>query len=130
MEKKQKRRIDKKYYLLSAINLVTVFFLGEGQIENTLYFLGALLILVFNHTILVRLVHSVTMTAKEGSETKGQWAKILFLLISKMGLLFGLLTVFYFFKKEMIIKLFILIFLQLIIQVISIKNNYHNAQDK
>jgi hypothetical protein len=124
----EKKEIDKKFLLLSSVNLIPAALFGGGLTIDTLYFIVALTILVINHGILVKLVKSVTASASEGySGAEKQWYRILLLMFLKFTLLFGLVGAFYYFKKELIIKLFFLIFLQLIIQIVSIKNNYQNS---
>jgi hypothetical protein len=124
----EKKEIDKKFFLLSSVNIIPAAIFGGGLTLETLYFIIALIILVINHGILVKLVKSVTVSASEGhGGAEKQWYRILLLMFLKFCLLFGLIGTFYYFKKELIIKLFFLIFLQLIIQIVSIKNNYQNS---
>jgi hypothetical protein len=125
----EKKEIDKKFYLLSTINLIPVFILGGGLTIDSGVFAVALLVLVMNHSILVKIVKSVTMSASgNGSgDASRQMARILVLMFIKFALLFGLIATIYFYKKELITKLFLIIFFQLIIQILSIKNNYQNS---
>jgi hypothetical protein len=124
----EKKEIDKKFILLSLVNLIPAAIFGGGLTIETLYFALALVVLIINHSILVRLVRSVTLSATDGySGAEKQWYRILLLMVLKFALLFGLVGSFYYFKRELIIKLFFLIFLQLIIQIVSIKNNYQNS---
>ena len=124
----EKKEIDKKFILLSLVNLIPAAIFGGGLTIETLYFALALVVLIINHSILVRLVRSVTLSATDGySGAEKQWYRILILMVLKFALLFGLVGSFYYFKRELIIKLFFLIFLQLIIQIVSIKNNYQNS---
>jgi hypothetical protein len=125
----EKKEIDKKFLLLSLINLIPAMIFGGGLTLETAFFAGALVVLVANHTILVKIVKSVT-SAASGEETGGasrQVTRILFLMLLKFCLLFGLVGSFYYYKRELLTKLFLLIFFQLIIQVLSIKNNYQNS---
>ena len=125
----EKKEIDKKFYILSTINLIPVFILGGGLTIDSGVFAVALLVLVMNHSILVKIVKSVTMSASgNGSgDASRQMARILVLMFIKFALLFGLIATIYFYKKELITKLFLIIFFQLIIQILSIKNNYQNS---
>jgi len=124
----EKKEIDKKFIFLSLVNVIPATIFGGGLTMDTLYFIGALIILILNHTILVKIVKSVTMSASESySGAEKQWYRVLVLMLVKFCLLFGLVGLFYYFKKELLIKLFLLIFFQLIIQIVSIKNNYQNS---
>jgi hypothetical protein len=123
----EKKEIDKKFYLLSSFNLIPALILGGGLTIDSGILSLALLVLIFNHTILVRVVKSVTSAASnEGGATR-QLGKILFLMFLKFTLLFGLIGSVYYFQKALLTKLFLIIFFQLIIQVVSIKNNYQNS---
>lgn len=124
----EKKEIDKKFYLLSAINIIPAVIMGGGLTLDSLALIGALIVLVANHTVLVKIVKSVTLAASgEGGDAQRQLGRVLILMLLKFVLLFGLIAVIYFYKKELITKLFLIIFFQLIIQVVSIKNNYQNS---
>jgi len=117
--------IKNKFYLLSCLNLIPVVILGKGLTLDTLALFGSLVVLVVNHTILVKIVQTVTTAASGGSE-QGV-GKILGLMALKFLMLFSLVALIYFYNKDLVLKLFLIIFFQLIIQVISIKNNYQNS---
>ncbi len=124
----EKKEIDKRFYLLSAVNLIPAIILGGGLTLDSLALAGALVVLVLNHTVLVTIVNSATSTASEnGRSASSQMGRILGLMLLKFCLLFGVVAMIYFYKKELITKLFLIIFFQLIIQVVSIKNNYQNS---
>lgn len=123
----EKKEIDKKFYLLSSFNLIPAFILGGGLTADAGILSLALLVLIFNHTILVKVVKSVTLAASGERDASRQLGKILFLMFLKFTLLFGLIGSVYYFKKDLLTKLFLIIFFQLIIQVVSIKNNYQNS---
>ena len=123
----EKKEIDKKFYLLSAINLIPCVILGGGLTIDSLILVGSLLILVLNHTVLVNIVKSVAIASGDSRDASKQSGRILLLMFLKFLLLFGLIGLIYFYKKELITKLFLIIFFQLIIQVVSIKNNYQNS---
>lgn len=123
----EKKEIDKKFYLLSAINLIPCVVLGGGLTIDSLILMGSLVILVLNHTVLVNIVKSVAVASGDGRDASKQSGRILVLMFLKFLLLFGLIGIIYFYKKELITKLFLIIFFQLIIQVVSIKNNYQNS---
>jgi hypothetical protein len=120
----EKKEIDKKFYLLSAINLIPCVILGGGFTIDSLVLVGSLIILVLNHTVLVNIVKSVVAASSDSHNAQKQTGRILILMLLKFLLLFGLIGIIYFYKKELITKLFLIIFFQLIIQVVSIKNNY------
>ncbi len=126
-EKKVNKDIDWKFYLISAVNLIPCAILGGGLTIDTAVLMGALLVLVINHTVLVKIVKSVTMAASGEGDASRSLGRILILMGLKFFLLFGLIALIYFYKKELITKLFMIIFFQLIIQVVSIKNNYQNS---
>lgn len=122
----EKKEINTKFYLLSSLNMISVLILGGGLSKNSLILSTGLLVLVLNHTILVRIVKSVTSAAADGGASR-QVGKILFLILVKFTFLFGLIGSIYYFQKNLLSKLFLIIFFQLIIQVVSIKNNYQNS---
>lgn len=121
----EQKKINKKFYFLSAINTIPVVIFGRGNALDTLVLAAALIILILNHTILVNIVKSVTAVEGDNAQRRAV-GHILMLLGFKFLLLFGLIGLIYFYKKELVIKLFGIIFFQLIIQVVSIKNNYQN----
>jgi hypothetical protein len=121
------KKIDKRFYLLSAINIVPALILGGGATMDSLILVFSLAVLVLNHTLLVKIVQNVLAAASDDSVSKPSVGKILMLLGLKFFMLFALIALIYFFKKELLTKLFMIIFFQLIIQVVSIKNNYQNS---
>jgi hypothetical protein len=128
MEQKEvKKDIDKKFYFLSAFNIIPAVILGGGLTLDSVALVASLVVLVLNHTVLVKIVKSVTEAASGAGDASRSLTRILILMGLKFTLLFGLIAVIYFYKKELITKLFLIIFFQLIIQVVSIKNNYQNS---
>ncbi|MFP5386614.1 MAG: hypothetical protein ACLGHN_11075 [Bacteriovoracia bacterium] len=123
----EEKKIDKRFYLLSAINIIPAVILGGGLTINSLVLIAALAVLVVNHTVLVKIVQSVTMASTAEGDASRQLSRILILMFLKFALLFGVVALIYLYKKELITKLFLIIFFQLIIQVVSIKNNYQNS---
>ena len=122
------KKIDKKFYILSAINIIPAVVLGGGLTLDSLVLIGSLLALVINHSLLVKIVQTVTTAASgQGDAERSSLGRILILLGLKFLVLFGLIALIYIYKKELITKLFMIIFFQLIIQVVSIKNNYQNS---
>jgi hypothetical protein len=126
-EKKVTKDIDPKFYLISAVNLAPCLILGGGFNLDSAVLAAALVVLVINHTILIKIVKSVTQSASGLSDAPLSLGRILVLLGLKFTLLFGLIGLIYFYKKQLLTKLFMIIFFQLIIQVVSIKNNYQNS---
>lgn len=123
----EKKEIDKKFYLLSALNIIPALILGGGLTMDSLVLVVGLFVLVLNHTVLVNIVKSVVAASREGEDAQRHTSRILVLFLLKFGLLFGLIAIIYLYKKALITKLFLIIFFQLIIQVVSIKNNYQNS---
>ena len=121
------KKINKRFYLLSAINIIPCLILGGGLTINSLVLFGALVVLVLNHTLLVKIVQSVTASASANDSTGQSVTRLLMLLGLKFLMLFALVGLIYFFNKELLTKVFMIIFFQLIIQVLSIKNNYQNS---
>ena len=115
------KKIDKRFYMLSAINIAPALILGGGFTKDSLVLIAALVALVLNHTILVKIVQSV-VNSQDG--TPQSPVRILVLMGLKFTLLFGVVFLTYLYQKELVTKLFMIIFFQLIIQVVSIKNNY------
>lgn len=124
----EEKKINKKFYILSAINILPALILGGGMNMDSLVLIGALGVLVLNHTLLVKIVQSVTQAGNaEGKDAQRALGKVLILMGLKVLLLLGLVGLIYFYKKELVAKLFLIIFFQLIIQIVSIKNNYQNS---
>ena len=123
----EKKEIDKNFYLLSALNIIPALILGGGLTMDSLVLVVGLFVLVLNHTVLVNIVKSVVAASREGEGAQRHISRILVLFLLKFGLLFGLIAIIYLYKKALITKLFLIIFFQLIIQVVSIKNNYQNS---
>jgi len=121
------KKIDKRFYLLSSINIIPCLILGGGLTINSLVLVGALIVLVLNHTLLVKIVQSVTESASGNASAGQSVTRLLMLLGLKFLMLFALVALIYFFNKELLTKVFMIIFFQLIIQVLSIKNNYQNS---
>jgi hypothetical protein len=122
------KKIDKKFYILSAVNIIPALVLGGGLTWDSLILVGALVALVINHSLLVKIVQTVTtVVSDQNNAQQSSVSRILMLLGLKFLVLFGLIALIYLYKKELITKLFMIIFFQLIIQVVSIKNNYQNS---
>lgn len=115
------KKIDKRFYLLSSFNIIPAIILGGGLTQDSLVLIVALAVLVLNHTILVKIVQSVVASQTGAPQSP---ARILILMGLKFLLLFTVVMLTYLYNKELITKLFMIIFFQLIIQLVSIKNNY------
>ena len=120
------KKIDKRFYILSAINLIPAAILGDGLTMNTLVLAAALAVLVANHTVLVKMVSTLTTSLSGDSDAKRSIKRLLFLMVLKFTLLGASIGIVYFYNKDLIPKLMLLMIFQLIIQVVSIKNNYQN----
>lgn len=118
------KKISKQFLLLSSINIVSSAIMAGGDFKDTLALLAVLVVLVFNHAVLLRLVSELTKSMTlEGADARQATKKMVFLLFLKMGLLLGAAAAIYFYKKELTLKVLLLMIFQLIFQVISIKNN-------
>jgi hypothetical protein len=119
------KKVTKKFYLLSLLNLVTVGILGQGHLIDTGVLAVILMALMVNHTVLVRLI-AVLATSLSGTNdaAKKSLPKVLGLMFLKMMILGAILVLVYFYKPGLVLKVIILMIFQLIIQVVSIKNNY------
>ena len=120
------KKIDKRFYILSAINLIPATILGDGFTMNTLVLSVALGVLVANHTVLVKMVSTLTTSMSATSDAKQSTKRLLLLMVLKFTLLGASIGIVYFYNKDLIPKHMILMIFQLIIQVVSIKNNYQN----
>ena len=120
------KKIDKKFFLLSSFNIVPALILGRGLTVESLILVCALIVLVINHLFLVMIVKSVTDSSRDGDSSR-HLVRILMFMFIKIALLFGIVVIIYLLNKELVPKLFLIIFFQLIIQIVSIKNNYQNS---
>jgi hypothetical protein len=119
------KKITKKFYYLSALNLIPVLFLGNLNVVDTIVLGGVLVALTFNHGLLVRMVSQLSSTlSASGDDAQRALRKTLLFMLAKMTLLAMVLILVYFINQSLIPKVFILVIFQLIIQVVSIKNNY------
>jgi DMSO reductase anchor subunit len=120
------KKIDKRFYILSAINLIPAAILGDGLTMNTLVLAISLGVLVINHTVLVKMVSTLTTSLSGSASASRSTKRLLFLMVLKFTLLGASIGIVYFYNKDLIPKLMLLMIFQLIIQVVSIKNNYQN----
>jgi hypothetical protein len=119
------KKITKKFYYLSALNLIPALVLGQGHVLDTLVLAGVLMGLILNHSLLVRMVSQLSVTLSAGGDdAKRAQKKTLVFMLAKMLLIGALLILVYFYNQNLIPKVLILVIFQLIIQVVSIKNNY------
>lgn len=114
-----------KFYLLSAINLAPIAIMTGGFNRDFLILAAVLVILVVNHATLVRIVRTLTESmAGKPSNAGSPTVKLLLLFGLKFLLLALAIALVYYFNKNLIPKTLLLMIFQLIIQVVSIKNNY------
>lgn len=119
------KKITNKFYYLSALNLLPVLILGNLNVADTLGLLVVLVALVLNHGLLVRMVSQLSTTlSASGDDAKQAMKKTLRFMVAKMLLLGTVLVLVYFYNQSLLPKVLILVIFQLIIQVVSIKNNY------
>lgn len=119
------KKITKKFYLISALNIIPAVILGWGNVLDILVLILILGALVFNHSALVNMVTELSraMTSEGAAAKKAQKRMVLFLIL-KMTVLAGMLAIAYFYSPALLPKVMLMMIFQLIIQVISIKNNY------
>ena len=113
------KKVTNNFYILCSFNLMVAFAMGGGFTKDSLVLASALIVFVVNHVFLVKLVN--VMTQRENPAGPG---KILFLIFMKMTLLAAAVGIIYFYNKDLLIKLLVIMIFQLIIQLYSIKNNY------
>ena len=119
------KKITKKFYLISSLNILTSIWLGNGLTRDTLALIVSLAILVLNHTTMVKMIYAATQSMTLGEkDAKNALRKALLLIVLKMALLVTIVLGVYFYNVNLIPKLLVLMIFQLIIQVVSIKNNY------
>jgi hypothetical protein len=115
------KKINKNFYLLSAINLIPAFWLGGGLTLDSLVLVVVLLALVFNFVALIKLVGELSHSmASQGHHAKSPGGRLLMLFGLKMLTLGTVLGVLLFYKKELVTYVVLMIIFQLIIQVVSI----------
>ncbi len=119
------KKVTKTFYLLSSLNILTAIIMGWGSAREIIILFVVLIALVINHSVLVRVVVEFTtaMTSEGAAAKKAQKRMVLFLLL-KMTLLGGVLCLAYFYSRDSLPKVMLMMIFQLIIQVLSIKNNY------
>src|SRR4051812_12062634 len=113
------KKVSKNFYLCSLITLAPILWLGGGFTVDTLALIGVWAVLVLNHVFLVNIVSELTMSASGNNAGHGV-KRILFLMGMKMIILGGTIGIIYFYKKEIISKVILIMIFQLIIQVVSI----------
>ena len=119
------KKVTKKFYLLSLINVVAILIMTGAHLQDSFALLGVLIVLIFNHTTLLNMVSNLTKTMTlTGDDAKQAMRKVLFFLVLKMTLLVSVMVMIYFYDKSLTPKALLLMIFQLIIQVVSIKNNY------
>lgn len=119
------KKVSSKFFLVSLISLIPIVLMTGGDLKDTLALSVVLVILMLNHITLLKIVSglSVSMTA-EGANAKRALYTTLFFMFFKTMLLAAIVAAIYFYKPELTAKVLFLMIFQLIIQVVSIKNNY------
>jgi hypothetical protein len=116
----------KKYQLVIwALPLILAASLGGSWI-NSLILLGISIMVTLNQWLLMRVVVQTTKFVSQdhpAGDNKKQANRLIFQSIIKLTLLATMIAVLYVLKQELIVKALILIIFQLIIFVVSIKNN-------
>jgi len=119
------KKVTKKFYSISALNLITALALGWGNVMDTLVLMMILVALVMNHTLLVKIIGELANSLSgEGDAAKHSLKRVLLLMFGKMMLLVSILALAYLYNQSLVPKVMILMIFQLIIQVVSIKNKY------
>ena len=119
------KKITKKFYYISALNLIPAVILGNMVLTDTLLLIGVLIALVLNHTFLVKMVIELAKTLAASDNDAKQALRKTIMFIGAKFLVFGaVLAVVYFTNSALLPKVVVLMIFQLIIQVVSIKNNY------
>lgn len=119
------KKVTPKFFLVSSLNIIPIVIMTGGHVMDTLALVAVLIILMLNHITLLKIVSGIsTSMTEEGANAKRALYKTLFLLFFKMVLLIAVVAAIYFYKQELTAKVLFLMIFQLIIQVVSIKNNY------
>lgn len=119
------KKVTKKFYLISAFNLFPIVILAWPNVMDMLVLAGILVALVINHSVLVKIISQLSLSmTSEGDASKSAQKKMVALLFIKMTLLGGVLALGYFYNPALLPKVMLIMIFQLIIQVVSIKNNY------
>lgn len=118
------KKVTKKFYLLTAFNIIPAIILGWGNLYDTLVMIGVLIALALNHHILVKIISDLAKSMSGEPQQDSPLVRILGLLFVKMMLLGAVLVLAYYYNPALVPKVMLLMIFQLIIQVVSIKNNY------
>ncbi len=119
------KKITKKFYLISGLNLVLAIILGKLVLTDTLALVGVLVALVLNHSFLVKMVSGLSHSlAASENDAKQVLRRTLMLILAKFAMFGAVLGLVFFINQALLPKVLILMIFQLIIQVVSIKNNY------
>lgn len=119
------KKITKKFLMFSSLNVISAIVLAGGDPKDSLALIAVLIVLILNHATLLRLIsEAMRSMTLNGDDAKRALRKTFFLMFAKMMLLAIIVASIYFYKQELTLKVLILMIFQLIIQVVSIKNNY------
>lgn len=123
MEKKIS--ISPKFLLLSSVNVVAAIVMAGGDLYDSLALIGVLVVLILNHITLKMIVYNVSLSMTEtGANAQRALRKTLLLMFFKLLLIVSVVAAIYLYKEHLTLKVLLLMIFQLIIQVVSIKNNY------
>ena len=102
------KKITKKFYLISSLNILTALWLGNGLTLDSLALIGSLIILVLNHTTMVKMIFAATQSMiLSSSDAKRSLRKALLLILLKITLLAIIVFGVYFYNVNLIPKLLI-----------------------
>ena len=119
------KKVTKKFFFISAFNIIPIFIMTGGDLNDSLALTSVLVVLMFKHITLLKIVSGLTTSMTlEGADAKRALYRTLFLMFFKMMLLAAVVGAIYFYKADLTPKVLLLMIFQLIIQVVSIKNNY------
>ncbi len=119
------KKITPKFFLVSSFNIIPIIIMTGGHLMDTLALVAVLIVLMLNHITLLKIVTGISSSMSDDvANARRTLYKTLFLLFFKMLLLIGIVAAIYFYKVELTAKVLLLMIFQLIIQVVSIKNNY------
>jgi hypothetical protein len=118
------KKVSKNFYYLSAINLIPAFWLGGGLTLDSLALVAVLGALVFNYVALIHMVGELTASMSDQATGKSPLARLLTLFGVKVLMLGALVGIIFFYKKDLITDVILMMIFQLIIQFVSITTNH------
>jgi hypothetical protein len=119
------KKINKNFFYLSAINLIPAFWLGGGLTLDSLALVAVLAALVINYVALIKMVSELSSSMSRSSDDAGSpVGRLLMFFGLKVLMLGGLVGIIFFYKKELISYVILMMIFQLIIQFVSITTNH------